>query len=159
VRLLDRTGCSAEAEYLLRSNLLVSEDDGRSLSVDDAGLDLYLELFGTAKREEFAAAIAAFAVQFVARLTKGAGGGFFVGYETVPRSACLDRYQMRNQPCYVRFEYEQRNAIEAWLESLASEDQLLVLRWANGVWEIIGNGMSSRVCARSPAAPGADTIT
>ncbi len=55
VRLLNRTGCHTAAEYFLRSNLLVSEEDGQALSVDDAGLDLYAELFGTARHQEFAA--------------------------------------------------------------------------------------------------------
>jgi hypothetical protein len=140
VKLLQRAGCPTEAEYLLRSNLLVSEDDGRSLSVDDAGLDLYVELFGTAKREEFAAAIAAFSIQFSAPLTRGAGSGFFVGYHTKPRRACLDKFRLRNEPCIVHFEYDHQDYIEAQLWSLKSEDQLLFLRWVEGVWEIIGTG-------------------
>jgi hypothetical protein len=140
VRLLHRTGCSSEAEYFLRSNLLFSKDDGLSLSVDDAGLDLYEELFGTARQEEFAAAIAAFAVQFAAPLTRGAGGGFLVGYQTVPRAGCLTKYRMRNKRCAVHFEYGHRDYIEAEFWSLKSEDQLLFLRWVKGVWEIIGTG-------------------
>ena len=99
-----------------------------------------MELFGTARQEEFASAIAAFAVQFVAPLEKGAGGGFNVGYHTIPQSACLEEFRMRKEPCYVRFEYEKRNTMEAWLECLTAEDQILVLRWANLAWEIIGEG-------------------
>jgi hypothetical protein len=153
VRLLHRAGCSTEAEYLLRSNLLVSEEDGRSLSVDDAGLDLYTELFGTARREEFAAAIGAFALQFPAPLTDGAGGGFFVGYYTTARSACLAKYRMQHEPCYVRFEHDHRTNLDAWLECLTAEDQLLALRWTNRVWEIIGTGVSTQVYDDVAAEP------
>jgi hypothetical protein len=139
VRLMHHVGSKAEAEHFLRSNLLVSADNGESWFLDDAGLDLYTELFGTAKRDEFAAAIAAFRLQFSAPLAKGGGGGFMVGYETKPRSVCLDKYLMRNEPCYVRFEYESKDYIEATLESLKPEsEQLLFLRWVKGVWEIIG---------------------
>lgn len=145
VRLLHRVGCSTEAEYFLRCNLLVAKDEQSPYEDDKDRLALYVALFGTAKQEEFAAAIAAFSKQFSAKLTRGAGATFELGYHTVPRRACFTKYRMRNEPCYVRFEYEKRNTIEAWLECCSDEDQLIVLRWANGVWEIIGTGMSTSV--------------
>jgi hypothetical protein len=145
VRLMHRTGDIAEAEHFLCSNLLVSADDGLSWFLDDAGLNLYTELFGTAKREEFAAAVAAFEVQFSARLTKGAGGGFMVEFETRPRAAALGPYLLRGEPCAVRFEYESKDSIEAQLWNLKSEDQLLFLRWVKGIWEILGTGYGTRV--------------
>jgi hypothetical protein len=145
VRLLHRVGCSTEAEYLLRCHLLVAADE-RSPYEDDKGrLALYTELFGPGKQEELTAAIAAFSNQFSAKLTRGAGTTFWIGYHTVPRSACFTKYRIRNEPCYVRFEYEKRNTIEAWLECLSDEDQLVVLRYANGVWEIIGKGIPTKV--------------
>jgi hypothetical protein len=155
VRLLQRAGCARQAEMFLRANLWVSAEEGWSRWVDDAALDLYVELFGTARREEFAAAIAAFATQFAAPLTRGAGGGFFVGYHTVPRSACFAQYRMQNEPCYVRFEYDHPINLDAWLESQTSEDQIVVLRWASGVWEIIGKGILTQVYDGGGAEPRA----
>lgn len=145
VKLLHRAGCSTEAEYFLRCNLLVAKDERSPYEDDKDRLALYVELFGTAKQEEFAAAIAAFSEQFAAKLTRGAGTTFWLGYHTVPRRACFSKYRMRNEPCIVRFEYEQRATIEAWLECLSDPDQLLVLRWVNGVWEIRGTGIVTKV--------------
>jgi hypothetical protein len=153
VRELHHAGCTAEAEYLLRSNLLLGDDDGLSLSVDGVGLALYRELFGTARREEFAAAIRAFVARFSAPLTGGAGGGFFVGYETAPGAACLGRYRLRGVRCAVHFEYASRDHVEAQLWSLADEDQLLHLRCRGGVWEISGAGVCCRVSEGGSAEP------
>jgi hypothetical protein len=52
---------------------------------------------------------------------------------------------MQNESCYVRFEYDHLINLDAWLESQTSEDQIVVLRRANGVWEIIGKGMCTKV--------------
>jgi hypothetical protein len=54
VRLLHRVGQFRQAEYLLRRNFEIGE----------GGFDLYLELFGTTRQEEFSAAIEAFREQF-----------------------------------------------------------------------------------------------
>lgn len=145
VRLLHRVGCSTEAEYVLRCSLLVAKDEQSPYEDDKDRLALYVELFGTAKQAEFAAAIAAFSKQFSAKLTRGAGTTFWLGYHTVPRRACFSKYRMRNEPCCVSFEYEKSSTIEAWLQCLSDEDQLIPLRWANGVWEIIGKGILTKL--------------
>ena len=86
-------------------------------------------------------AITAFRAQFAAPLKVGAGGCFQVGFETVPGSACLEKYFLRKEPCYFGFEYLSKDSIEATLEGLKEDSkQLLFLRWAKGVWEIIGTG-------------------
>ena len=61
---------------------------------------------------------------------------------------------MQNELCCARFEFEHRDSIEATLESRTSEDQLIVLRWANRVWEIIGTGMSTMLYDGDHAEPG-----
>jgi hypothetical protein len=141
VRLMHRVGDRAEAEHFLRSNLLVSADDGITWFLDDPGLDLYTELFGVGKRGEFAAAITAFQAQFAAPLTNGQGGGFQVGFETVPASPGLAKYLLQREPAHVAFEYLRLDVIEATLVGLKEDsEQLLFLEWRNGAWEIIGTG-------------------
>src|SRR5262249_41303211 len=145
VKLLHHAGCSTEAEYLLRANLLVASEDEQFLLEEKNRVALHIELFGTAKQEEFAATIAAFSKQFSAKLTKEAGGTFCKGFHTVPRSASLTKYRMRDEQCYVRFDYESR-AFEAQLESLRPEaEQLLFFRWEKGEWQIIGTGYNTVV--------------
>jgi hypothetical protein len=141
VKLLHRIGCSTDAEYLLRINLLVASEEDESLSEEKDRLALYMELFGAAKQEEFAAAISAFSKQFSAKLTNGAGSTFLAGFHTVPRSACLKKYRLRNEQCYIRFEYEKKDFVEGQLESVKPDsDQLVFLRWVGVVWEIVGTG-------------------
>jgi len=145
VKLLCHVGCSTEAEYLLRTNLLLVSEDEQSLYEDKDRLALYLELFGTAKQEELAVAIAAFTKQFCAQLRSKAGASFFVGYNTEPRCDDLEKYGLRNELCAVHFEYDHKDYIEAQVWSLTAEDQLIFLRWINGRWEIIGTGYSCQV--------------
>jgi len=114
--------------------------------VDERGPALYVELFGTAKQEEFSAAMAAFAVQFSATLKGGGSRGFFErGYQTKPRGAFFSKFRLRNQPCVVSFEYGGKDFIDAELWGLEDEDQLLFFRWVNGVWEFIGAGITTEV--------------
>ncbi len=93
-------------------------------------------------------------MQFDAPLTDGAGAGFSVEYHTTPRNARLRKYRMQGEPCYVRFDHDHWTDIEAWLECLSAEDQLLKLRWTNRAWEILGKGMGTQVDDES-AEPGA----
>ena len=108
----------------------------------------------TAGQEEFDAALAAFTAQFDAALTGGASDGFCVGFYTVPGSALFDKYRMRAEPCYVRFENGKGDSLEAWVESLTSEDQLVVFQWMERVWTLIGKGVATKVYDARLAEPG-----
>lgn len=142
VGLLCRIGCSGEAEHVLRINLLRVREDGETLYEDKDRLSLYLELFGTTKQAELAAGIADFSKQFSARLTHARRDvSFWHAFDCKARRACLDRYGLRNEPCYVNFEYDARDCVDAQMWSLKSEDRLIYLRWAEGVWEILGAGI------------------
>ena len=143
VRLMHSAGHISEAEFLLRTNLLVS-GDGRSWTLDDVGLDLYSELFGDAKREQFSTAISAFGSQFCVQFSNGAGGGFQAGYEAVISSDYFDRFRMQNRRCYVRFEFFQREFVNADVEEIARPDQLVSFRWMNDTWKETGIGIHTQ---------------
>jgi hypothetical protein len=103
----------------------------------------------------FDAAVAAFTTQLDASVTGGATDGYCVGFYTTPRSTLFAKYRMQGEPCHVRFETGSEGALEAWVESIAAEDQLVVLRWSGQTWSVIGHGMSTRVDDAGPAEPGA----
>lgn len=124
VRLLHDAGFRAKSEYLLRRNMDVVAD----------GSALYRELYGTEKPDEFAAAIEAFADQFSLDLKLVEQCHFLDSrYRTTPRTARFDELRLLSQPCEIRFDYA--NEVEADASSLADE-QYMILRWVNGVWEI-----------------------
>jgi hypothetical protein len=155
VKLLHRVGCPTEAEYLLRTNLLVFAEDDQPPYEDKARLAVYVELFGTAKQEEFAVGIAAFSKQFSAKLTHARRDvSFWHGYNIKPRRACLGRYGLRDEPCYVNFEYQAKDCIEAQMWSSKSEDRLIFLGWAQGAWEILGPGIGCVGSEEQIAEPG-----
>lgn len=141
VKLLHRVGCTREADSLLRANLLVRE----------SGRAIYVELFGTAKQDEFSTVIDAFAAQFFAELEPaGSHGLFYRWYLTKPQHNCLRQYRLRDEPCSVVFNYDGNSAagddyFQAEIQSLKLDDQLIFLRWIKGSWEIVGTAMSCLV--------------
>ena len=125
VRLLHQGGFRPKGEYLLRRNIEVVED----------GPSLYRELYGTAKPEEFAAAIDAFAEQFSLTLELLEERDFLESvYRTTPTQARLDDLRLLSEPCEVRFDYASQDAVETDVCSL-TDDECVILRWVNGVWE------------------------
>src|SRR5262249_54518036 len=128
VKLLHQVGCTDKAEYLLRRNLEVGKESE----------SLYRELFGTEKDEEYSAAIAAFADQFSVELELRENREFLDNdYRTEPRLTRFDEFRLLNEPCDVRFDYSNKDAVEADVSSMES-DEYLILRWVNRVWEISG---------------------
>lgn len=140
VKLLCHSGCSSEAEYLLRVNLLIG--NGEELREDPERARLYVELFGTKRQKELESAITAFANRFSAQLSNRAGATFLVGYDCELRSKELKPYRLQNVPCAISFEYTHREHIQAELWSLKEEDQLIFLKWQKSNWKIIGTGYS-----------------
>jgi len=93
----------------------------------------------------FDVAVTTFAVQFDARLTEGATDGYDVCFYTTPGSPMFARYRMQGEICYVRFRVGREAYLEAWVECIAAEDQIVVLRWSPRAWSVIGHGMSTQV--------------
>jgi hypothetical protein len=99
------------------------------------GSALYRELYGTAKPDEFAAAIQASAEQFSIALELVKERDFLDRlYRATPRWARFDDLRLLSEPCEVRFDYACEDAVEAEVSSLVGEEYL-ILRWINGVWE------------------------
>lgn len=131
-QLLFDVGSVADSEYLLRRNLDCYQ-----------GGALYKKLFGTAKQEEFDAAIDAFKSQFDLNLTLVERNDFldttFQSDGGPPRS---DDFQLLSHPCEVRIGYIQQEKIEADIVLLAPDrdtfeaDECLFMYFVNGVWEI-----------------------
>jgi hypothetical protein len=125
IGLLHDAGFLAKSEYLLRRNMNAVAN----------GLALYHELYGTEKPDDFAAAIEAFGEQFSLDLDLVKERGFLDrGYRTVPSLVRFDEFQLLSEPCEVRFDYANKDAVEADVSSLGG-DEYLILRWVNGVWE------------------------
>lgn len=126
VRLLVNAGHAAKAEYLLRRNWEVAAGE----------LVLYRELFGTAKPDEFAAAIEAFAGQFGVGLESVGSRGFLVAfYQVRPGQPRSDAFVLLAEPCEVRFDYSDPDFVAADASS-ESDERYLLLRWVRGVWEL-----------------------
>lgn len=127
VQLLCRVGQIGKAEYLLRRNWDILDDS----------YALYRQLFGTAKEEEFAAAVKDFAAKFSVHLEYIGSRGFLdSSYHMQPCSTRLDEFRLLNGPCEVRFDFASEEAVEAEVYSPRNQDYM-VLRWVNGVWVIV----------------------
>ncbi len=101
--------------------------------------------------EGFDAALAGFATQLDAPLTGGASDGYEVGFYTTPNDPLFARYRMQGEPCYVRFEAGMDGTLEAWVECLTDEDQIVVLRWGGRTWSVIGRGVGTGTPDHGPA--------
>ena len=125
IRLLVRAGRDRKAEYLLRRNIEGAAD----------GQALYRELFGTAKVDEFAAAVKAFSAQFGVGLELMSSRGFLDSvYRMSPGPLRTDAFELLASPCEVRFDYSDPEVIAADV-SAQSDMRYLLLRWANGDWQ------------------------
>lgn len=133
IRLLIRAGHPRKAEYLLRRNLEVVADGPR----------LYQELFGTGRPDEFTASVEGFRRQFEVGLEFISSRGFLDAlYRVLPGPPRSDVFRLLGEPCEVRIEYSDPDAVVADVSSLSSEEYLL-LRWVGGAWESAGGGRST----------------
>jgi hypothetical protein len=126
VRLLVEAGQPAKAEYLLRRNWEVAAGE----------LALYRELFGTAKSDEFAAAVESFTGQFGVGLESVGSAGFLrAAYRLRPGPPRSDAFALLAEPCEVRFDYAEPDFVAADVSS-ETDARYLLLRWVRGVWEL-----------------------
>ena len=130
-QLLFDVGATADSEYLLRRNLDYYQ-----------GKPLYDRLFGTAKQDEFDAAIEAFGSQFDIELTLAEKNDFLVSTfhsDGPPRS---DDFRMLSQNCEVKISYTEKNKIDAdvgFLEPIRegfNPQHYLLMYFVNEVWEL-----------------------
>jgi hypothetical protein len=130
-QLLFDVGSVAASEYLLRRNLDYYE-----------GHALYGRLFGTARQEEFEAAIEAFKSQFDVDLVLMAEKDFLIS--RFRSDGCPQRsadFALLSRPCEIKFGYIEQDVIEADVTLFApgrdvlDADECMVLFFVNGVWE------------------------
>jgi hypothetical protein len=131
-QLLFDVGSIAAAEYLLRRNL-----DGYD------GEALYTRLFGTAKQEEFDAAIEAFEAQFNLELAPVAQRGFLVSmFRSDGGPSRSDAFALLSRPCEVKVGYIEQERVEADITLLDAgreafdADECMLMFFVNGVWEV-----------------------
>jgi hypothetical protein len=126
IRLLVEAGKTSKAEHLLRRNVEVAV----------GGLALYRELFGTAKPDEFTAAVEAFTDQFGVGLEFIRSRGFLDGlYRMQPGSPGSGVFALLGEPCEVRFDFADPDFVVAAVSS-ESDERYLLLRWVSRVWEL-----------------------
>src|SRR5262245_28170128 len=102
-QLLFDVGSVSASEYLLRRNL-----------DDYEGHALYVRQFGTAKQEEFEAAIEAFKSQFDVDLVLIAEKGFLVStFRSDDGPTRFDAFALLSRPCEIMFGYIEQDKIEA----------------------------------------------
>ena len=132
-QLLHDVGEKANSEYLLR----------RNLDEDDPSCELYLQLFGNEKPDEFHAAIEVFKTQFNISLTFVEKNDFLnLTFKTDGGPPRSDVFSLLTRPCEIRFGFTRQDRIEcditlfdpARIEFHA--DECMLLNFANGVWKI-----------------------
>jgi hypothetical protein len=130
-QLLFDVGAVSASELLLRRNLDYYE-----------GHALYVRLFGTAKQEEFAAAIDAFKSQFTVDLELVAEEEFLVSkFRSQGGPPRFDDFALLSRPCEFAFGYIERDRIEVDVTLFAPDrdmlgaDECMLLSFVNGVWE------------------------
>jgi len=131
-QLLFDVGSVAASEYLLRRNLEYYEDHA-----------LYVQLFGTAKQEEFQTAIEAFKSQFDVDLVLIAEKDFLVStFRSDDGPPRFDAFALLSRPCEIKFGYIEQDKIEADVTLLDpgrevfDADECMLLFFVNGVWEL-----------------------
>lgn len=130
VRLLVRAGQVRKAEYLLRRNLVAAAD----------GPALYRKLFGTARPDEFAAAVERFQSQFRVELEFVSSSGLLDGlYRVRPGPPRSDAFRLLGEPCEVQIDYSDPDVVTADVWGESDEDYLL-LRWVAGAWRLVEGG-------------------
>ncbi len=130
-QLLFDVGSVSASEYLLRRNLDYYE-----------GHAIYVRLFGTARQEEFDAAIDAFKSQFDVDLELVAENDFLIStFRSDGSSPRFDNFALLSRPCEIKFGYIEQDMIEADVTLFApgrdvlDADECMVLFFVNGVWE------------------------
>jgi hypothetical protein len=130
-QLLFDVGSVDASEYLLRRNLDYY-----------AGHALYLRLFGTARQEEFDAAIEAFKSQFNVDLVLMAEKDFLISkFRSGSGQRRSDAFALLSRPCEIMFGYIEQDKIEAQVTLFApgrtvlDADECMVLFFVNGIWE------------------------
>jgi hypothetical protein len=104
------------------------------------GPALYRELFGTARPDEFAAAVEGFRTQFAVGLEFVSSRGFLdQRYVVRPGPHRSDVFRLLGEPCEVQFDYADPDAVVAAVRSLSHEEYLL-LRWAGRAWHLADEG-------------------
>jgi hypothetical protein len=131
-QLLFDVGSVAASEYLLRRNL-----DGYE------GHALYIRLFGTARQEEFEAAIEAFKAQFDLELVLLAEKDLLIStFQSDGGPPRSDAFALLSRPCEIKFGYIEQDRIEADVtlldpgRNVFDADECLLLFFIDGVWEI-----------------------
>lgn len=132
-RLLFDAGSARASEHLLRRNLSFYH-----------GHVLYIELFGTAKQDEFDAAIEAFKSQFEVELILEAENDFLVlTFHTAGSPQRSDAFTLLSSPCTVQFGYIEQDTIQAHVllydpdRMVRKADECLLLFFTAGVWEVV----------------------
>jgi hypothetical protein len=133
-QLLFDVGSVAASELLLRRNLDYYE-----------GHALYVRLFGTAKQEEFHAAIEAFKSQFDVDLVLIAEKDFLVSvFHTDGGPPRFDDFDLLSRPCEIKFGHIEQDNVEAVVtlldpgREIFDADECMLLFSVNGVWELAG---------------------
>lgn len=144
VRLLVEAGHYAKGEHLLRRNVEVAAGE----------LALYRELFGTAKPDEFAAAVQSFAEHFRVGLEFVGSRGFLDGlYRMLPGPPRMDAFALLGEPCEVRFDFADPEFVAADVCS-DSDERYLLLRWVGGVWGLHPSaGLNTNLNSSKQAEP------
>lgn len=131
-QLLFEVGSVAAAELLLRRNLDYYEGEA-----------LYTRLFGTAKQEEFDAAIEMFKSQFSIDLVQVAQREFLVSvFRTDGGPPRSDAFALLSRPCEIKFGYIEQEKVEADITLLDPDrevfdaEECMLMFFVNGVWEI-----------------------
>jgi hypothetical protein len=127
-------GSVAAAEILLRRNLDYYE-----------GGVLYNQLFGTAKQDEFDAAIDAFKSQFNLELTTVVEQNDFLvsRFHTDGGPPRSDAFALLSRPCEIMFGYIEQEKIEADItlfdpgRDVFETEECMLMFFVNGVWEIV----------------------
>jgi hypothetical protein len=132
-QLLFDVGSVAASEILLRRNLDYDDFEGHAL---------YVRLFGTAKQEEFEAAIEAFRSQFDVDLVLTRKKAFLIStFRPGASPPRFDDFNMLSQPFEIKFGYIEPDTIEADVishvpgQDVVDGDECMLLFFVNGVWE------------------------
>lgn len=131
-QLLFDVGSVPAAEILLRRNLDYYH-----------GYELYLQLFGTEKQEEYDFALAAFVAQFDLELSLISRSSFLVSrFRTSGGPARWDAFQLLSKPCEITFGYFEQEKVEADVtlidptREVFDADECMLMYFIDGVWEI-----------------------
>ena len=127
-RLLSDAGAVDDAEYLLRRNIDY-----------EGGRDLYDELFGSAKINEFERAIKTFETQFGTTLSGRDDSDFLTAvFRSTPAPSQTGYFSILSKACEVTIEFAEKTTINADVipHALSTEehDVYVLMEFFNGMW-------------------------